>query len=125
MADSGFGKRNRLLNAADFTGVFEHTEIKAACSEVLLLARHNELGRPRLGLVIAKKQVKLATRRNRLKRLIRESFRTRQQQLPALDVVVLVRRGLAGLENDQVSVILDKQWARLCKRAAQQGESKP
>jgi ribonuclease P protein component len=70
-----------------------------------------------LGLVIAKKHVKLAVHRNRLKRLIRESFRLRQEFMPPLDIIVLARKGMGDLDNAAVSLMLDQQWNRLCKRA--------
>jgi ribonuclease P protein component len=112
-----FGKRLRLLSASEYSRVFANAQIKAACPELLIIASSSELDHPRLGLVVAKKHVKLAVQRNRLKRLIRESFRLRQHQLPALDIVVLSRKGIAELDNPAVSRILNKQWGRICKRA--------
>lgn len=47
---------------------------------------------PRLGIVVAKRNVKLAVKRNKLKRMIRESFRLQQQLLMGLDVVVVVKQ---------------------------------
>lgn len=118
MADFRFTKHHRLLSAADYSRVFAKAEVKAACPELLFLARTNELKHPRLGLVIAKKHVKLAHQRNRIKRIIRESYRQRcQQQLPALDVVVLARKGIGEIDNSAMTLLLDKQWKRLCKRA--------
>lgn len=117
MAVFSFGKRLRLLSASDYSRVFANSQLKAACPELLIIASANDLKQPRLGLVIAKKHVKLATQRNRLKRLIRESFRLRQQQLPALDIVVLARKGIADLDNAALSGVLEKQWRRLHKRA--------
>lgn len=51
----------------------------------------------RLGLAIPKKHIKKAVDRNRLKRLVRESFRINQENLGSFDVVVLVRRDIAAL----------------------------
>jgi ribonuclease P protein component len=42
----------------------------------------------RLGLIIGKRQAKRAVDRNRIKRALRESFRTRYRVLPPLDIVV-------------------------------------
>lgn len=72
---------------------------------------------PRLGLVIAKKNVRLAVKRNRLKRLIRESFRHKQHHLPAIDAIVLARRGTENLNNIEITKILNDLWQRVAKRA--------
>lgn len=51
---------------------------------------------PRLGIVVAKRNVKLAVERNRLKRAIRESFRHQCQQLTGLDIVVVVKKNFVS-----------------------------
>ncbi len=117
MAAFSFSKSSKLLTASDYSRVFSNTQAKAACPELLIIASANDRKQPRLGLVIAKKHVKLATQRNRLKRLIRENFRLRQHTLPALDIVVLARKGIVDLDNPAVSRVLEKQWRRLCSRA--------
>ena len=117
MASQGFAKPLRLLTERDYARVFSATAVKCGCPQALLIASPNQLGHARLGLVIAKKHVKLAVHRNRLKRLIRESFRLRQASMPPLDIVVLARKGLADMDNAAILLTLDKQWNRLCKRA--------
>ena len=117
MAPHGFGKSSRLLSASDYSRVFSSSALKCGCPQALIIASPNQLAHARLGLVIAKKHVKLAVHRNRLKRLIRESFRLRQASMPPLDIVVLARKGLADMDNAALLLTLDKQWNRLCKRA--------
>ena len=111
--DASFGRSKRLLNASDYSRVFDKPDAKASHKHLLLLARYNDLPAHRLGLVIAKKHVKTAVQRNRIKRLSREFFR----QLPTadshLDVVLLARPGLGNLDNAQLSSILRKQWQKL------------
>ncbi|MEW5250352.1 ribonuclease P protein component [Microbulbifer discodermiae] len=116
-SDFGFAKPLRLLNAAHYRSVFNDTQVRAAHPNLLILARHNTLGHPRLGLVIAKKSVRLATNRNRIKRVARETFRLRQHRLPALDAVVLARPGLDKLDNQALIALFNKQWHKLTKRA--------
>ena len=51
----------------------------------------NSLGQPRLGLAVAAKPFGGSVPRNRLRRLIRESFRLHQHELPGVDLVVSAR----------------------------------
>jgi len=71
------------------------------------------MGEPILGLAIAKKHVKLAVGRNRIKRVVRDSFRHHQQQLTGLDLVVLARTGTADQSNKRLFSSLEAHWHRL------------
>jgi len=107
-----FTRKQRLLNAAQFTLVFTHNNYKAANAVLLLLAKENNTNLARLGLVIAKKNVKLAVQRNRIKRQLREYFRLQQEQIKGLDLVFVGRKGLDNLNNQQlrlqIASLLDK-----------------
>ena len=116
-ADSSFGKAKRLLNAKDYSRVFDGAEAKASHKHLLLLAKTNNRPGHRLGLVIAKKNVRLAVQRNRVKRIAREFFRTLPATEPGLDVVLLARRGLGQLDNAELSSILQQQWQKLIRHA--------
>src|SRR5690606_40785133 len=91
-----FSREKRLLTPRQFKAVFDSPSGKAPGKNVLLLARTNDLDHPRLGLVIGKKSVKLTVERNRLKRVIRDSFRLNQESLGALDIVVVARTSPGG-----------------------------
>nr|WP_306670719.1 MULTISPECIES: ribonuclease P protein component [unclassified Endozoicomonas] len=110
----------RLCSAADFKQVFDHTDIKVSSRHLLILACRNELNHPRLGLVIAKKNIRKATGRNRVKRHIRETFRLHQSELGNLDIVVLARRGLDELESCDINKLLTHQWFKLAGRRNEQ-----
>ncbi len=114
-----FAKTRRLLNASDYSRVFDGAEAKASNQYVLLLAKTSEQPRHRLGLVVAKKNVRLAVQRNRVKRITREVFRSQPLNPPYMDVVVLARRGIDQLDNAQLSSILREQWRKLAKRVSQ------
>lgn len=68
-----------------------------------VLVLPNQLDRPRLGLAISKKSVKLSAHRNRLKRVIRETFRQNQHALSGVDLVVMCRFGITALSNRRVA----------------------
>ncbi|TDG15766.1 ribonuclease P protein component [Seongchinamella unica] len=118
-ADYSFGKARRLLNAKDYSRVFDGAEARASHKQLLLLARTNNEPGHRLGLVIAKKNVRLAVQRNRIKRIAREVFRHLPPSEPPLDVILLARRGLDQLDNAELSTILRQQWQKLIRHASQ------
>ena len=114
-----FGKSLRLLDSSDFQAVFDNAPFRASHQFFLILTRPNSFTHPRLGLVIAKKHIRLAVQRNRIKRLIREEFRHQQESLTGLDVIVLSRKGLDGLTNEQFRHQLVQQWQRILKKSKQ------
>jgi ribonuclease P protein component len=67
----------------------------------------NPVGYPRLALVVPKRLVKRAVDRNRIRRLAREAFRQRQDELGSRDFVLRInrapdRRPVTFLEVDAV-----------------------
>ena len=111
-----FTKSMRLLHSNDFQTVFDDAPLRTSHQHFLFLARTNQLDRPRLGLVIAKKHIRHAVDRNRMKRLIRETFRAKQQQLAGIDVIVLARKGMNDATNTLLIEQLNGQWDRLIRR---------
>lgn len=111
-----FGRESRLRSSADFKQVFDTTDIKVSSRQLLILAKANKLGRARLGLVVAKKNIRTAVGRNRAKRHIRETFRLQQDEIGNLDIVVLVRKGFSDLNDGDLNQLLNQQWQRLKRR---------
>jgi len=71
----------------------------------------------RLGLAVAKKHLKRAVDRNRIKRLIRESFRQQRDLLKGLDIVVLVKPGIEKADNRTLLDALHRHWQQLSRNA--------
>lgn len=121
MAEFGFPKTSRLLNAADYKAVFSNAQFKVSCRHFLVLAIRNGRSSARLGLVIAKKNVALAVQRNRIKRQLRNTFRHKATLLGNLDLVVLARKDADKLDNAQLKTTIETLWQDLQeknKRAA-------
>ena len=121
MAEFGFPKTARLLNAADYKAVFSNAQFKVSCRHFLVLANRNSRSSARLGLVIAKKNVALAVQRNRIKRQLRNTFRHNKELLDKLDLVVLARKDADKLNNKELKETIDSLWQDLhgkIKRAA-------
>lgn len=120
MSCQGFPRQLRLLTAGEYRYVFDQASYKVHGKGLLVLARSNSLGHPRVGLVFSKKNVRRAVDRNRLKRLVRESIRLQQHRLPAVDVVVLARHGVNELNNGTLHRQLHGMWRRLEKDVRKQ-----
>ena len=88
-ARSRYRPAQRLQRKRDFDAVFHKPAVRVGGPTLWLVARPNDAGLARLGMVVAKRFLKRAVARNRAKRMIRESFR-RSTDLPAMDIVVRV-----------------------------------
>lgn len=111
-----FPRSSRLLRPAEFQAVFDHAGAKVGDAGFLLLIRPNGGDHPRLGLVIAKKKVRRSVDRNRLKRVVRESFRLHQAALPAADVIFMARNDLATLPSADLHAALVQAWKRMRRK---------
>lgn len=111
MSKLGFSRELRLLTPSQFNFVFQQP-FRASLPEISIIARPNTLQHPRLGLTVAKKYVKRANQRNRIKRICRESFRLQQHLLPGYDFIIIARKGIGDIDNALLFKMLDKLWQR-------------
>ena len=116
MQRARFTKQAKLLNAAAFDRVFEKS-VRSSDQYFTVLVRPNELDRPRLGMAISKRRVRLAAGRNRLKRLVRENFRLSEQNYNADYVVMAGKHGAIGT-NQELIKSLERHWELLKKKCA-------
>jgi ribonuclease P protein component len=111
-----FARDNRLLDLRAFRRVFKNAK-RSRDTMFTVLCRPNQDRGARLGMAISKKNCRLAVERNRLKRIVRESFRRHKADLDGLDVVVMCRGAAAGAENRELFDSLAAHWQR-CVTAA-------
>lgn len=116
--DRSFTRDKRLLHARDYQAVFNAAEFRVSHANLLLLATTNHSGNTRLGLVVAKKNVRSAVARNRIKRVVRETFRRCEENIAGVDIVFLARRGLDRLQPEEQTGLLQQSWRRLAKKVA-------
>lgn len=113
-----FPKAARLLKSADFDTVFNARQ-SVADRTLVVYGKANELGHPRLGLVVSRK-VGNAVTRNRWKRTLREAFRLSQHELPPLDFICLPRAG-----QQPTTAALQASLKRLAAKVARKAGPKP
>ena len=108
-----FSPEVRLRCAADYKGVFDGALFKVHQPHFLFLAKFSEQPNSRLGLVVAKKKVRRAHERNRIKRLTRESFRLNQHNMDDIDIVVMPKQGIESVSNAELFQQLQFAWSKL------------
>ncbi|MBS9777407.1 MAG: ribonuclease P protein component [Gammaproteobacteria bacterium] len=128
-----FSKSRRLRKPSEFSVVYKNNQTRAKGQYFLVLAfcrftteanqldfsheaHHPDTGR--LGAVVSKKVSKLAVQRNRIKRLIRESFRHDSEHPDNYDFVIVARSGAAVADNVVLSKELNYLWRKIHKRCA-------
>jgi len=116
--EAGFPRAARLLTPGDYAGVFKQPQ-KSADAFFTVLCRRRPAGAARLGLAISRKSLKRAVDRNRIKRIVRESFRLRRQVLSGHDFVVMAKKGLPVSDGKALRASLERHWGRLLRRCAE------
>jgi ribonuclease P protein component len=108
-----FNSRRKLREANEFKRVFKRPFVSSdSCFKVL--ARINHAENSRLGMAVSRKVDRRAVGRNRIKRVIRESFRQCfSEEKACLDIVVLPRQETATICNKRLFRSLQGHWSRL------------
>jgi ribonuclease P protein component len=113
-------RRSRLSGKAAFSRVFEQASVSSDAS-FRILGRLSDMSGSRLGMAVSRQVDKRAVQRNRLKRVIRESFRKHYlatQTRAPLDLVVLPRKLAVALDNKTLFEHLSRHWRRIDDRIA-------
>lgn len=115
-------RRSRLTKPAEFKHVFSKPTFSSD-RWFKVLARAGNADCARLGMAVSRQVDKRAVGRNRIKRVVRESFRLYfAGGGPAVDFVVLPRAESATICNRQLSQSLQKHWARALARLGENPE---
>jgi ribonuclease P protein component len=109
-----FRPHERLKDPKDFRRAFERR--RSESDHVLVVyGVENSLAHSRLGISVARKKVRAASSRNRLKRLVREAFRLSKAELPSgIDLVVIPRVHAAS--SDAIRQSLVELGCRVARR---------
>jgi ribonuclease P protein component len=105
----GFPAARRLRRKSEFEAVYARGR-RFGDGFFAVTASPNGTGGARLGLAVGTKVAGSSVQRNRLRRLIRESFRLRQHELPAVDLVVSARAQARAARNVELRASLNGLW---------------
>ena len=115
ISDERFRKRDHLLKTKDFSRLYKKGR---SCKNDYLVMYHlaNDLAHSRIGFSISSRKVRLATDRNRVRRILREVFRKHKNDLKTgYDIVIVVVRNPAP-QPDYSSV--EQRFLKLARTAA-------
>lgn len=107
-----FSRNQRVITRAEFKSIFDSSK-KIAQRNLVLLFKPNAKPHARLGVVVGKRTAKSAVLRNRIKRVIRESFRSNQDRLKRVDIIIIARKPCETLNKDILRKGIDKLWEKL------------
>jgi len=113
---ASFASAYRLHHKPEFDVLYREGR-RCSDSFFLALARSNSLTHPRLGLSVPVKAIGNAVNRNRVKRVIRESFRVNIQRMPSIDIVINARAPAKAAPNVVLMQSLEQLWDKLARHA--------
>ena len=109
-----YPKKNRLTQPTEYRNVFT-TNLRSVDSCFIVLAKENGLEFSRLGIAVSKKKIKKAIKRNKIKRIIRESFRQDSIKQEHYDLIVLPQLGHEKAEEKKLRDSLNEHWRKITK----------
>ena len=109
--------RLRLRHKGDFDAAYARGR-RIGDGFFAVTVMRNEMGAPRLGLAVAVKVAGGAVARNRLRRIIRESFRLHQREIPPVDVVVSLRPKAREASSEALRASLAVLWKKVAEQCA-------
>ena len=101
--------RYKVPSSPGFSSILSKPDFKFNRGSYLVFCKENSVKNPRLGVSIKKRDYKLATQRNMLKRKVKNSFMGFIADLPSVDFVVLVGPGVQP--NDKKT--LSELWSNV------------
>jgi len=112
MARATFPRAARLLTARDFARLRTCSR-RVATRNLTAEVATSETGGARMGLAISRRVSKNAVRRNRIKRIARDSFRHHRALFPALDILVIARSSADHQDNPALHAEFATLWQRI------------
>ena len=94
------GLKHSIPSSEGFSEIFSSPDKKHSTENLIVLSKENTLEHSRVGVAIRKKDIRLSVNRNRIKRKIRGSFRSKLLELQKKDYVVLVKKKLSKEEKE-------------------------
>lgn len=86
-----FPKELKIRKSSEYEEIFSKAK-RLRSKHFNILYVQNTLGYARAGVVVGKRDIRSAVKRNRIKRIVREVFRNNKSLFDSLDVVFLAKK---------------------------------
>lgn len=106
-SQNSFPKNLRILKSDHFKKVFKSGK-RLHSENFTLYLLHNNLDFPRLGISVGRKVSSKAIERNRIKRKLRETFRTNKTIFDKNDIVIVVKKNISDVELNKIYLEIKK-----------------
>lgn len=107
-----FFSNKKINTKADYDSVFSKRAVLNSRGFKMFWGL-NKREFPRIGVSVAKRNIAKAVNRNRFKRLAKESFRLNIDVLPAIDIIVVIKKEALLQTNEAFFAELDNKWRQL------------
>ena len=97
--------KHTVPSSPGFRHILSSPDYKFNKGNFLVFARQNNKNIARLGVSLRKRDYRLATHRNMIKRRLKNSFMKQASRLPSFDIVVLVKPGELVRDRDSLEVL--------------------
>jgi ribonuclease P protein component len=113
VAGARFPRAARILKPQDFTRLRRTARRVGSCRHFSAEAAPGTGEGARLGLAVSRRVSTSAVRRNRIKRIARDSFRKVRASLPCVDILLIARASADAQTNAILRADLEALWQRL------------
>lgn len=107
-----FPHQSRLCTEEQIKNVLKRGR-RITSAELALIFCANECLDSRLCVIVSKKNIRHANRRNTFKRVMREYFRTHQHDFSGVDIVILANKKAEILTKKELHQCIERQWQKL------------
>ncbi|MDA8561937.1 ribonuclease P protein component [Gammaproteobacteria bacterium] len=107
-----YSKKNILNNKKDFNFVFKSSN-KISHKYLTVIYNNSPSLINKLGIIVKKRFIKKAVDRNKIKRIIRESFRYQSEKMKGKFIIVIIRNKCNELSKLNLRKGIDELWEKL------------
>jgi ribonuclease P protein component len=108
-----FQRKVRLVTKTQLNQVLKKAKQRISREEFNIYYCNSGLIYPRLGIIIPKKSINQASRRNYFKRIIREHFRLSQDKIKPVDMLFFVKKNIERITKRELTQVLAEQLNRI------------